>query len=633
MKCHINAIRQLRDGSRGKLISGAVAVLVYCAFAVLAYRMINPLTSTALPRGGSGDPAQMVWFLEWTPFALLHGFSLFHTSYIDFPHSVNLADNTAVPVLGLLGAPITLIFGPVAAFNFLIRIALAASATAMFFVLRRYCRSDIACFLGGLLFGFGPYLMSQAQRDAHLDLTFEAMLPLLVLAVDEVLLRRRWRPVFAGGLLGLVAAVQYLIDAEILSDCLVIAALFTIVLVVVCRTHVREQLSHALKSLAVAAGVFVVLVGAWLYDLLFGAGHLRGPVMASPHLEQFNNNLLSPFVPTTRDILSTHGLNKISSTFAFHNITENGGYLGIPLVIAVIAVAIWRWREPIVKIASITAVVAFILSLGALLSVGTDNTRVRMPAMVFEHLPLLDSTVPARYAVIVLLFVTILFAVGLDRAIASIRERYDSRERQHRSFLLLGLGVVVALVPVIPSLPLAMSELPWSAASLSSLKREVPKGSALLTYPYPAPPYSEAMLWQAVSGMNYRLFGGYATVQGTSKWGQSRPLIDSPAVVQEYLVSEEAPRFDYYHRPKPSTVTTAALCSYVRNYDVGAVVIWRGYRHWHKVSRYVTRTLGAPTYPSGTFETWRLRPMSHRQRLLLASTATGTSCRSLVQHY
>ena len=54
----------------------------------------------------------MSWFLAWTPFALGHGLNPFFTNYIDFPLGVNLASNTSVPLLGFLAAPVTLALGP-----------------------------------------------------------------------------------------------------------------------------------------------------------------------------------------------------------------------------------------------------------------------------------------------------------------------------------------------------------------------------------------------------------------------------------------------------------------------------------------------------------------------------------------
>ena len=111
----------------------------------------------------------MTWFLSWVPYALRHGLSFFHTGFLDYPLGVDLANNTSVPLLGLLAAPVTVLLGPIAAFNILLRLAFASSSASMFLVLRNWCRWP-AAFVGGLAYGFGPYMVTQGQN--HLNLVF-----------------------------------------------------------------------------------------------------------------------------------------------------------------------------------------------------------------------------------------------------------------------------------------------------------------------------------------------------------------------------------------------------------------------------------------------------------------------------
>ena len=107
-----------------------VASFAVCA--VLVYLPVGPFDSSHLPSGGSGDPAQMTWFLGWSLYALHHGLNIFHSNFVDYPTGVDLANNTSVPLLGVLVAPVTAIAGPVAAVNFLFRVALFSSSFAMF---------------------------------------------------------------------------------------------------------------------------------------------------------------------------------------------------------------------------------------------------------------------------------------------------------------------------------------------------------------------------------------------------------------------------------------------------------------------------------------------------------------------
>ena len=153
----------------------AIAVCVgYLIIACLIFLPTGPLDATQLPGGGVGDPDEMTWFLAWTPWALFHGHNFLITHAIDVPGGVNLANNTSVPLLGILASPITTLLGPIATFNVLLRLALATSGAATFFLTRRWCRGDLGPILAGALFAFSPALVSHLQSYGHLDLGFYA---------------------------------------------------------------------------------------------------------------------------------------------------------------------------------------------------------------------------------------------------------------------------------------------------------------------------------------------------------------------------------------------------------------------------------------------------------------------------
>ena len=147
-----------------------------------------------------GDPVQQSWFLGWMPWALLHGHNPLFTNWIDYPIGANLGVNTEMPLLGLLAAPITFAAGSVASFSFLIWLAFPSSATAAFFVLRRWTRSNVASVCGGLLYGFSPYIVGQGFQ--HLNLSFVPLPPLIFMALYEVVVDQRSRPRRWGAALG-----------------------------------------------------------------------------------------------------------------------------------------------------------------------------------------------------------------------------------------------------------------------------------------------------------------------------------------------------------------------------------------------------------------------------------------------
>ena len=114
---------------RLRVLIGAV-LIIYLGLGVLANlpSWMGGVTHT-MQCGGCGDSGQEVWFLAWGAHALTHLTDPIRSNFINYPWGVDLADNTSMPMAGFIGAPITLIFGPIATYNVLLTLAFASSAT------------------------------------------------------------------------------------------------------------------------------------------------------------------------------------------------------------------------------------------------------------------------------------------------------------------------------------------------------------------------------------------------------------------------------------------------------------------------------------------------------------------------
>jgi len=545
----------------------SAAVLAgYLLLALLVFLPVGPLDASRLPDGGLGDPAQMTWFLAYTAHALSHGHDLFQTTALGYPGGVNLASNTTVPLLGVLSTPVVLALGPVAAFNLLLHLALALSAFSLYAVLGRLGTARPARALGGLLYGFGPYLVGQARGDAHLDLAFGVLPPVLFLLAYEVATgppadaRRRWWPEVGLGL-GVTVAAQFLIDPEVLAQCLLLAGGALLVGALAHRRALRERLGGYLTAAGTALSVTAALVGYPLYQLLAGAGHLRGPVQPVAKLQFFSEDLLEPLLPTLRQAVDpAAGL----AHFATRDLSELGGYLGLPLLLLVLVCLLRRFGDPLVRCGALLGGAAFVLALGPRLVVHGHRSALALPEVLLSHLPLLDNLVPARFGGEVALFSAAVVALGLGRG--------PLPARRGARLGLLGLGALT-LATLVPALPLAESALAWPAGLPAPLTAALARDAVVLAYPYPTPPDIEAMGWQAEDAFSFRLLGGYATVRGPGGKGQYWPLLLEPAGVQRFLAATTAGAASHYPRaaPRPST---AAFCRYLRGARVTDVLDW-----------------------------------------------------------
>jgi hypothetical protein len=592
-------------------------LIIYVVAAALLFWPATPWSAARLPERpfrsnyGFGDPAQMTWFLAWVPYALRHGLDLFHTNFLDYPSGVDLANGQLAPLLGLLAAPFTITLGPVAAFNVLLRLAFASSAGSMFLVLRTWSRWPVA-FVGGLLYGFGPYMV--AEGHLHLNLVFVPLFPIMVWCLYELLVTRRRSPLRMGLLLGALAGAQALIEPELLALMSIVVLIGLIGGFIVCRRGVRVRLAHLGRAAIPALIVFVAITGYMIWSLLFAPGHLAGPTLPVARLQLLRADLLGPVVPTVNQLISSTSSTSYiinADMFVHGNLTENTSYLGLPIVILISAFALkWR-RDAVVALSTLLALVALILSLGSRLTIDGHTTWVPMPEAILAHVPLLDNMMPVRFSFVVWLFAVIAFVTGADhflRWLAIEKPLYPGVRAVEVGGVVL---LTLALVLDIPRAPFKTRAPNWPPDTVSTLN-SIPVGSVVLTYPFTLNPFTEAMSWQAADGMRFRLIGGYASVQGGGHYGSGNaPLLSQP-YVQEYLTEAQygSSSLSPYPAPNPSINPQAALCQFLAAFHVGAVVFWNVGAEPTGVRHTLVRTLGPPTRTTldGSVLVWLVSP-------------------------
>lgn len=506
---------------------GALPLYLLLAILVFASAWTSP---AALAVGTGPDPQLSIWFLRWTPFALSHGQNPFVTDYINFPQGANLMWNTFFPLAGLLLWPVTTLFGPVVAYNLLATLALALSAWCAYLAIHCLVRSPLAAAAGGLLYGFSPYMVSQSL--GHPQLTMAFFPPLLLLLVHEILVRRQRSAAVTGPLLGLLAAAQLLIGEEVLATATITALLGILLLIALNPHSVRTHVPHAVRSLSVAAGVFLLVTAFPLSIQFFGPQRPHGPVQVQ---DVFVTDLLGFFVPTRLQLLSPSWAVHLSDHFS-GNPADWNAYLGLPLILLLVFSAVRFGRSQLVRATIQLCLLLVLLSMGRIVHVAGQTVPLAVPllSLLFVPMnkvlpfrwtvglflsawialavtPILDNVLPDRLMLYVFLLAGILLAVFLDWVL----------EPPNRKRLILG-GIVtaIALAPLVPRLPfpsVAVAAPPFFTASDVT---RIPDGSVALVVPsYQG--YATAMLWQAHSDMRFRMPEGYAIALDAAS---SRPL-------------------------------------------------------------------------------------------------------------
>jgi hypothetical protein len=520
--------------------------------------------------GNTGDPSIFIWSLRWLPFALSHHLNPLLTDYLHYPTGVNLMWNTSILFPALVLTPVTDLFGPIVSYNVLAVLGMSLSGWCAYLAVRRYSRHWVSTVVGGLIYEFSPFLVVQITGHAHL---FVAVFPpLLVLFADEILVRQRHRAWLMGVLLGFAAAAQLLTGTELLAISAVMSIPALIALAVIFRDRLEERLPHALRAAGFAVLTFVVLAGYPLYILFLGPGRVSGALQGLGFVAR----------PTSFAVPSSFELISGPST-----VLDSSVYIGLPLLILAVAVTVWLWRRPIVVAAAATVACAMGLALGGHLTIHGAATSIPLPWIIPEHLPVLDNVLPVRLMIAGYLALAVIMAVFLDQVLeAAPRWR------------VAGLAAsAVALVPLIPSLPISSGQYLIPAFFTDGTAQRLPSTGSVLMTPYgnefvDYPPE----VWQAVSGMDFKTQIGMVFTPGPGgfEWGPetddlgqeltalgngaTAPTALSPSLRETYLDDMRAHGVDAIV-VGPSTASTQEVRFFTEltgqpGESTGGVVVW-----------------------------------------------------------
>ena len=474
--------RRLRPG---------VQPLFLPAFLGLAGWMFAPSWSsptTTTLEGGNGDTAIFVWFLRWVPFALEHGHDLLVSHHLNYPDGVNLMWNTSLPLPGLVLAPVTTIWGPVLSFNILLVLAYGLSAWCAYLAIRRFAPGHLAAAVGGLVYGFSPAIRVQSH---HLHMSLAFLVPLMLLGLHEALVRQRRSPWLVGAGLGAMAGCQLLIGEELLAMTALLGFAMFLLLVLSNLRRLRDRWAYAAKVFG-AALVLLAAIVVWPLSVQFtGPQRIHGDIQKT----NYSNDLQGFILPGWPQALSHDGAAELVEGFA----GGNSAYLGLPLVLVLVVLAV-RWRSSgVVRVGLALMVVAAVLSLGPTLLVGGRDTGIPLPWAFFDDLPLLPSLIPARLAQLTALFAGLLLAVFLHAV---------WREGGWRRPAAVAVALAV-LVPLWPADTVPAEKVATPAFFTSPAVRELPRDGVTLVLPWPYRRIAEPMTWQAEAGLWFRMPGGY----------------------------------------------------------------------------------------------------------------------------
>jgi hypothetical protein len=462
--------------------------LALALYAAASFLFIDHFTSpTKYILGFGHDPGIFIWFFAWWPWSLAHHLSPLHTDLVWQPQGLNLAWTTNVPLLSALALPITVMAGPVLAYNVLTLCAPVAAAMAAYFLCLHLTRSSVASLFGGYIFGFSSYEMAETLDHLNLDVT--VFVPLLVL-VAVLRVQGRLSRMATVWLVAMGMACQFMISTEITATGAIFSVLIWGVALVV-LPEARAMLWRLAVDISLAAPITVLFVSPLLWAMIHGSQDLALP---SFWTFQYSNDLTSFVVPTFSSIIG--GLSFYGFTQHFSNyVDEQGAYIGLPLLFIIGLFFCKRWEWPVARFLALGFAIIVVASLGPNLWIGGHFSGVALPWYVATKVPVLSAAEPDRFA----LFMWLIIAIVASFWLAEPR----SAEGARRSRLLAAFACVM-IVPVLhPVEPVPEQKL----FEPKNFQAEIWPNKRVLILPFGI--HGNSTYWQEESRFGFVQTGGY----------------------------------------------------------------------------------------------------------------------------
>ncbi len=453
----------------------------------------------------SMDPNFYTWSLRWWPYAIMHGLNPLFTSQLGAPAGHVLAWVTTIPPLALISSPLTAAAGPVAAFNVLTAIALPVSGWMAFVLCRRITRRFWPALFGGAVYGFSAYEMNHAAAG-QLNLTFSLLLPLMAYLV--VL----WRDGALGpraftGLLTAALALQFYLFLETFADLTAIWAAALLAGYALAGRAGRPQVARLSRRVGLAYLCALALAAPYLW---YALAHMPANFEHASGLD-----LASLVLPRPGHTLRLSWLAHIAR---LPTPTSAEGYLGIPLLLMALILAVTSWSSKITRFLCVMLVIVVLAALGPFLYL--DGHRIiELPWARLWFLPIARSAFPPRFMVFAFLALAVMSALLLAGLPGRTRVRWPGLVRWLR--LPLGALAIAAFVLDTPTLQVTSHSTLPKFITAGEYRRLLTPGETVAVVSANG---NAGLLWQADAGFYFRLAGGYINAALTPRSALPAPI-------------------------------------------------------------------------------------------------------------
>jgi len=310
------------------------------------------------------DAAIYVWDLWWVGHQVIHLHNPWSTTYMAAPVGLQLAYHTLVPLLGVVMLPVTLAFGPSAAYNLLLIVLPGLSCYAMYRVARLWLPTRVGAIAAGAFFGLSGMLTFQDWY--HINIAYGALF--LPVTLEAAVRLRRNPAIGQAVILGAVLAGCLLVNQESAVMALILAAL--VLVPWLAGSGALEVALIRLRVLVAAGAAFAVLGSPQLIAMIQqtrAGGTSTVPAWLGYTTWVANVNDL--FAPSPR-LVHDPGLAGLGHIYYWQTGLENLNTFGVVLSVLAVLGLLASWRRRSAWLLALLWLAATALALGPVLKVG-----------------------------------------------------------------------------------------------------------------------------------------------------------------------------------------------------------------------------------------------------------------------
>jgi hypothetical protein len=557
--------------ARRPSFQGLLAFAIYLAVFIAAFGQ-SLVAHLDVPEVGQWlvDPQFYIWAMRWWPYAVSHGLNPLYSTQIGAPNGYSLAWATSAPPVALLMWPVTAAFGPVVSFNLTLLLAPPVSAWAAFVAARRLTGRFWAALPAGVVYGFNIYELAH-DVSGLVNLTVTLLLPLMV-----YLVALWWQ-----GSLGPIGYVIWMTVAMTLEFYTFIEAftemtvLWVAALVIgfaIAWRTARRTVARLAGLTAIAYAGAIVLASPYL---IYALRHY--PTALTRQTPNYSLDLVGLILPRAGRFL---GLTWLGPFEGREHSTAD--YVGIPLLVILVALAVVARRRKITWLLVTAFVVVIAFAFGPNLII--DGKSVfPLPWGGLWNLPVARSAEPTRFIDFGYLVLALVLAFWLA---APVKSRLGGAARW--GLAVLAMAAIFADLPTFAeavaappptykpafaSMPRVNNLPPFITDGL--YKKYLTPGETVVVISQRG---NAGMLFQAETDFYFRIAGGFINASLT-------PVDAIP------------PQVDVLSDPTPARVK--AFKAYLKTSRVGAIIVEQAWsEHWMYVFGHLgmrTTSLGGVT--------------------------------------